>query len=214
LRNEQNVCIPATKCKMAAANGPINIPLHRDPRGQSGPILGPGPVILPTPQIPMLPIEPGPVIFSESAAPGPINIPLEKIQSKSGPVDFPFPPLEPGPVIIPSHPRLPFGPGPVIIDPTQNVPILPLEPGPVIFPQPQAALAPINIPLHKVPISICPKNEEYNTCGVQWDCLARCKILMTPKCMERMCTPGCVCQKPLVRHEDGRCIEKTQCPKN
>jgi len=211
LRNEQNLCIPATKCKSAANVGPINIPLQKVP--QSGPILplGPGPVIFPSPQLPLLPLAPGPVILSQSA-PGPINIPLHKIQSKSGPV-VPFIPLGPGPVIIPSHP-IPFGPGPVIIDPTQNVPILPLEPGPVIFPQPQSGNGPINIPLHRVPLSLCPQGEEYNTCGVQLDCLASCKLPMTPKCMERMCTPGCVCQKPLVRHEDGRCVEKTECPKN
>lgn len=57
----------------------------------------------------------------------------------------------------------------------------------------------------------CPKDEEYNTCGVQLDCFASCKIPMTPKCLERQCTPGCVCPQPLVRHRDGRCVEKPQC---
>lgn len=60
----------------------------------------------------------------------------------------------------------------------------------------------------------CPKDEEYNTCGVQLDCLASCKIPLTPKCLERRCTPGCVCSQPLVRHRDGRCVEKTQCQQN
>jgi len=152
LRNEQKVCIPATKCK-AATNGPISIPLQKNPPHP----MGHGPVIFPTPNIPIFP----------------------------------------------------FGPGPVIL-PTPDVPILALEPGPVIFPE--TKLAPITIPLHKVPL--CPKDEVYNTCGVQLDCLASCKTPMTPKCMERMCTPGCVCQKPLLRHEDGRCVEKTECPKN
>jgi len=146
LRNEQNVCVPAAKCK-SAANGPINIPLLKSSPTKSGPSF-------------VLPLGPGPVIF-----------------------------------------------------PSPNAPILQLEPGPVIFPQ--SALSPINIPLQKIPNSpLCPKNEQYNTCGVQLDCLASCKIPTTPKCQERMCTPGCVCQKPLVRHEDGRCVEITECPKN
>lgn len=171
LRNEQNVCIPAMKCKLAAGLGPINIPLHRVP------------VSLPTP-------------------------------------DVPFPIFEPGPVILPPHPfPLPLGPGPVIL-PTPEVPFLPLEPGPVIFPthdDQASTLGPINIPLRRIPIThppFCPQNELYNTCGVQLDCLASCKTPMTPKCMERMCTPGCVCQKPYVRHPNGRCVEKTECPKN
>jgi len=72
---------------------------------------------------------------------------------------------------------------------------------------------PINIPLHRVPDPQCPTDEEYSTCGFQLDCLARCKIELTPKCMERQCIPGCVCRQPLVRHENGRCIEKPRCPK-
>jgi len=148
LRDEQNVCIPATKCKSMVA-------------------------------------------FAQAA--NPINIPLHKFPSKSG--STPFIPLGPGPVIFPTH-----------------KPILQLGPGPVILPK--SASAPIDIPLQKVPISpLCPKGEHYNTCGVQLDCLASCKIPMTPKCMERMCTPGCVCPEPLLRHEDGRCVEKTECPK-
>jgi hypothetical protein len=95
---------------------------------------------------------------------------------------------------------------------------LPIGPGPVVFPTPEIALQqlePINIPLQMISVSpICPKNEEYNTCGIQFNCLASCKTPVTPECMERMCTPGCVCQKPLVRHADGRCVEKTECPKN
>jgi hypothetical protein len=181
LRNEQNVCIPATKCRSVGL-GPINIPLHKVPIEESDPTV-PFPVF-----------EPGPVI-----------IPSHKI------------PLGPGPVILPTPnvPFLPLGPGPVIL-PTPDVPFLPLGPGPVIFPA--STLGPINIPLQRIPLTlpspVCPTNEFYNTCGVQLDCLASCKMPMTPKCMERMCTPGCVCQKPYVRHPNGRCVEQTECPKN
>jgi len=179
LRNEQNICVPATKCQSVAAalGGPINIPLEKV-QSKSG-----------TFNDPILPLEPGPVIF-----PTP-NIPLGP-----GPVVFP----------APNIPGFPWGPGPVIL-PTPEVPILPLEPGPVIMSS--NSLGPINIPLHKV-APLCPKNEQYVPCGVQLDCLASCKFPMTPKCLERMCTPGCVCQKPFVRHEDGRCVEKTECSKN
>jgi len=197
LRNEENVCVPATRCK-SAANGPNNIPLQKIP-------------LTPTGSNPMLQLGPGPVIMPQSA-PGSINIPLHKVQSESGPVNDPFPIFEPGPVIL-SHPIL-LGPGPVIL-PTPHVPFLPLGPGPVIFPPSnEVKLGPISIPLQKVPMTLCPINEEYKTCGVQLDCLASCKMPMTPKCMERMCTPGCVCQHPLVRHSDGRCVEKTECQKN
>jgi len=75
---------------------------------------------------------------------------------------------------------------------------------------------PIRIPLHRIPLNppSCPtKDEHYIPCGVQMDCLASCKIPMTPKCLERQCTPGCVCKKPLVRYVDGRCVEQNQCPK-
>lgn len=73
----------------------------------------------------------------------------------------------------------------------------------------------INAPLEKANVEPqCPHaDEEYHVCGVQLDCLASCKVPMTPKCMERQCTAGCKCRAPLVRHEDGRCVEKTQCPK-
>jgi len=74
----------------------------------------------------------------------------------------------------------------------------------------------INIPLQRIPLEppTCPtKDEHYVPCGVQFDCLASCKIPLTPKCLERQCTPGCVCKKPFVRHLDGRCVEKSQCPK-
>jgi len=151
LRNEQNVCVPATKCKPVVAF---------------------------------------------AADPAPINIPLQKVDphSRSGP--GPFLPLGPGPVIFPTHkPFIPLGPGPVIL--------------------PHTAPSSINIPLQKVPIApLCPKGELYNTCGYQLDCLASCKIQTTPKCLERLCTPGCVCQKPFLRHEDGRCVDKTECPRN
>jgi len=98
--------------------------------------------------------------------------------------------------------KLPEGMGPVSI-PLHKVPLVPKASGP------------INIPLEKAPLQPrCPhENEEFHSCGVQLDCLASCKPQTTPKCLERMCTPGCVCRQPLVRHEDGRCVEKTQCPK-
>jgi len=180
LRNEQNVCVPATKCKSVAIGGPINIPLQKE-ESKSGSV-----------NTPILPLEPGPVIF-----------PTHKIPFGPGPVIFPTP-------NIPGHP---WGPGPVIL-PTPEIPILPLEPGPVIISM-LSQPAPINIPLQKAPLTpLCPKNEHYVPCGVQLDCLASCKVPMTSKCLETICTPGCVCQKSFVRHQDGRCVEKTECPKN
>lgn len=129
LRNDQNVCVQAKKCKSAAITlAAINIPLEK--------------------------------------------VPLERHESK------PMIPFGPGPVILPKPniPGLPWGPGPVIF-PTPKNPMLALEPGPVIINENRPAS--INIPLQKIPIShppVCPKNEEYNTCGVQLDCLASCKV--------------------------------------
>jgi len=89
--------------------------------------------------------------------------------------------------------------------------------GPVNIPLHKVPLkpqGPVNIPLHKAPLKPhCPsEKEEFHNCGVQLNCLASCKMPSTPKCMERQCTPGCMCREPFVRHEDGRCVEKTQCP--
>jgi len=185
LRNEQNVCVPAAKCKsiemVEAAPQPINIPLEKMPLNphRSTPVyipLGPGPVIFPTPRAPFLAMGP-----------------------------FPTPNL-------PGHP---WGPGPVIL-PTHDTPILPLAPGPIIIEMNQQPGS-INIPLHKEhPVApVCSEKEHYVPCGVQLDCLASCKIpTSNPKCYERMCTPGCVCKKPYVRHADGRCVEQSECPKN
>jgi len=117
--------------------------------------------------------------------------------------------------------KLPESAGPINI-PLQKIPLKkPEGTGPVNIPLQKVPLkkpegtGPFNIPLQKIPLQpLCPKeNEEYHTCGVQLDCLASCKIPTTPKCRERMCTPGCVCRKPFVRNEEGRCVEKTQCPK-
>jgi len=95
-----------------------------------------------------------------------------------------------------------------------------LKEGGVCIPAPrckslQLSNAAVNIPLHKVPLQPhCPSDkEEYKTCGVQSNCFASCKIPKTPEWRQlTLCTPGCACIKPLVRHEDGRCVEKTQCP--
>jgi len=104
--------------------------------------------------------------------------------------------------------------------PLHRVTLKPQASGPIHIPlykditKPKAS-GPVSIPLQKVPLTPhCPnENEEFHACGVQMDCLASCKPPTSPKCMERKCTPGCVCREPFVRHEDGRCVEKNQCPK-
>jgi hypothetical protein len=63
------------------------------------------------------------------------------------------------------------------------------------------------------PIPKCPtENEVYHECGVQLNCLSSCTFKHTPECMQRMCTPGCMCKKPFVRHDNGRCVEVKECP--
>jgi hypothetical protein len=83
-------------------------------------------------------------------------------------------------------------------------------------PEAKSTGGPIQIPLQMIPAELhCPNaNEEFHPCGVQLDCLARCKVQKTGKCLERKCTPACVCRHPLVRGEDGHCMKETECPKS
>jgi len=63
--------------------------------------------------------------------------------------------------------------------------------------------------------------EQFVECGSQLDCLATCGTPMpflihgapqvSKKCLERSCTPGCVCNFPYVRHSNGQCVERSQC---
>jgi hypothetical protein len=82
----------------------------------------------------------------------------------------------------------------------------------------------INIPLYASPMheGQCASDREvFSPCGEQLDCLASCNTplpflihgepQMPRKCLERKCTPGCVCQKPYLRHTDGRCVEVQEC---
>jgi hypothetical protein len=72
------------------------------------------------------------------------------------------------------------------------------------------------------PAGQCSSDREiFSECGEQLDCLASCNTplpflihgepQLPKKCLERKCTPGCVCQKPYVRHADGRCVEVNEC---
>jgi len=126
---------------------------------------------------------------------GPINIPLIKDEPTMKIPKLPF--FGPGPVIMnnDNHPNLPFwGPGPVIINSDESL-MAKFPPG------------------GHGPVKMCQMDREmFHECGVQLDCLASCVEKHTPICMQRMCTPGCVCQKPFVRDETGRCVETKECP--
>ena len=57
---------------------------------------------------------------------------------------------------------------------------------------------------------ICPENEKYTQCGAA--CVGTCSN-QNPFICPAICLSGCVCNDGLVRSEDGKCIEPSECPK-
>lgn len=53
---------------------------------------------------------------------------------------------------------------------------------------------------------ICPKSEEYSTCG----CQISCDTLGT-SCPPTSCSPGCFCKTGKVRSHHGHCISQKHC---
>ncbi|KAK0402637.1 hypothetical protein QR680_016444 [Steinernema hermaphroditum] len=53
----------------------------------------------------------------------------------------------------------------------------------------------------------CGKNESWEPCP----CDATCEFPVFGQCAHRVCTEGCACQWPYVRH-NGTCIMPNDCP--
>ncbi|XP_075980494.1 von Willebrand factor-like isoform X2 [Anticarsia gemmatalis] len=56
-------------------------------------------------------------------------------------------------------------------------------------------------------IEDCAPDEEYFSCG--W-CEPSCSYPQ-PTCPHKMCTTGCLCRPPLLRHHSGHCVEQKNC---
>lgn len=60
---------------------------------------------------------------------------------------------------------------------------------------------------HEMTVEDCAPEEEYLSCG--W-CEPTCSELQ-PSCPIGVCTRGCLCRPPLVRHYSGICVETKNC---
>ncbi|CAB3234420.1 unnamed protein product [Arctia plantaginis] len=56
-------------------------------------------------------------------------------------------------------------------------------------------------------IEDCAPDEEYFSCG--W-CEPSCSH-PNPSCPNKVCTTGCLCRPPLLRHHSGHCVEEKDC---
>nr|XP_021186143.2 zonadhesin isoform X1 [Helicoverpa armigera] len=60
---------------------------------------------------------------------------------------------------------------------------------------------------HEPTVEDCAPDEEYFSCG--W-CEPSCSN-PAPSCPIKVCTRGCLCRPPLLRHHSGHCVEEKDC---
>ncbi|XP_026732934.1 mucin-5B-like isoform X2 [Trichoplusia ni] len=74
-------------------------------------------------------------------------------------------------------------------------------------PKAEVMVGPMGHDSQEPEIEDCAPDEEYFSCG--W-CEPSCSN-PSPSCPIRVCTRGCLCRPPLLRHHSGHCVEEKDC---